>query len=323
MTSLGCRSTASFVAPAIVAVSLALGLGPAERQDRAPAIQGSAPQLVFEAPEALQPVVERLRRRDPQGFARLTRLVGLEDAGPPIRVVVAAEDSPRARAADPWVSGYAFGEQGIVVLLPGRVPSYPYGSLEEVLDHELAHVLIARAAAGGSVPRWFNEGLAMVAGRSWGMGDRARLTLALLGGEAVSLGRIESRFGGGAAEVRRAYVLSGAFVRDVLARHGPASAAAILDGIAAGLDFPTSFRRATGSDLAAAEEAFWRRRTLWNRWVPVLTSSMTLWGAITLLALYAIRRRQQRSAAIRRSWEVEDEDQPADPGAPGGRGHGR
>ena len=210
MVSLGCRSIASFVAPPIVAVSLALVLGPSELQDPAPVIRGSAPRLVFEAPETLYPVVERLRRRDPQAYARITRLVGLEDAGPPIRVIVATEDSPRARVADPWVSGYAFGEQGIVVLLPGRVPSYPYGSLEEVLDHELAHVLIARAAAGGPVPRWFNEGLAMVAGRPWNLGDRARLTLAVLGGEAVSLDRVESWFGGGAIEVRRAYAVSGA-----------------------------------------------------------------------------------------------------------------
>lgn len=269
---------------------------------------------MFEAPEALQPVVARLRGRDARGLTRLMRLVGLEEAGPPIRVIVAAEDSPRARGVEPWVSGYAFGQEGVVVLLPGRVPSYPYGSLEEVLDHEVAHVLIARAAAGGSVPRWFNEGLAMVAAGSWGLGDRARLTLAMIGGGPHSLSRVDTWFGGGAAEVRRAYAVSGAFVRELLARSGPGSAAAILAGVAAGLDFPTAFRRATGRSLAEAERAFWRRRSVWNRWVPLLSSSMTLWGAITLLALIAIRRRRQRSAAIRRRWE-EEEEAPAAPGA--------
>lgn len=316
-------SIVAFVALSGAVTLLALVPGPPEIRGPSPAIQGSRIQLIFEAPETLQPVVERLRRRDPQESDRLTRLVGLEEAGPPIRVVVAAEDSPRARAVAPWVSGYAFGEQGIVVLLPGRALYYPYDSLEEVLDHELTHVLIARAAGGGSVPRWFNEGLAMVAGNSWGLGDRARLTLVVLGGQAVPLGRVESWFGGDAAAVRRAYLVSGAFVSDLLARHGPTSAAAILDGVAAGLDFPTSFRRATGSDLATAEAAFWRRRTVWNRWVPVLTSSMVLWGAITLLALYAIRRRRQRSAAILRRWESEDDDQAGDPEAPTAGGGSR
>lgn len=304
-------------------VALSGVLAPTEIRGPGPAIQEPPPQLVFEAPETLQPVVERLQRRDPQEGARLMRLVGLEDAGPPIRVLVAAEDSPQALAVDTWVSGYAFGEQGVVVLLPGRALSYPYDSIEELLDHEIAHVLIARAAAGGTVPRWFNEGLAMVAGSSWGLGDRARLTLVILGGRAVPLRRVESWFDGGADEVRRAYLVSGAFVSDLLAQHGPTSAAAILDGVAAGLDFPTSFRRATGSDLATVEAAFWRRRTLWNRWVPVLTSSMALWGAITLLALYAIRRRRQRTAAILQRWESEGDDRPEDPEGPAGSGGSR
>jgi len=41
--------------------------------------------------------------------------------------------------------------------------------------------------------------------------------------------------------------------------------------------------------------------------VPVLTSSVTLWLLITLLALWAIRRRRARDAALRRIWEEEEE----------------
>ena len=54
------------------------------------------------------------------------------------------------------------------------------------------------------------------------------------------------------------------------------------------------------------EEGFWRRRLLWDRWVPVLTSSVTVWVGITLLALYAIRKRRQRDATIRARWELEE-----------------
>ena len=41
--------------------------------------------------------------------------------------------------------------------------------------------------------------------------------------------------------------------------------------------------------------------------MPVLTSSVTLWLLITLLALWAMRHRRQRDAAQRRIWEEEDE----------------
>jgi hypothetical protein len=36
-------------------------------------------------------------------------------------------------------------------------------------------VLITRAAGGRPVPRWFHEGLAMAAERTWGFEDQARL----------------------------------------------------------------------------------------------------------------------------------------------------
>ena len=55
------------------------------------------------------------------------------------------------------MSGYALSRESVVVLLPERILSYPHGSLEEVLRHELAHVLIARAAGQRPVPRWLNE----------------------------------------------------------------------------------------------------------------------------------------------------------------------
>ena len=67
--------------------------------------------------------------------------------------------------------GRPLGDQGLIVLLPERVPSYPDSSLDDVLLHETAHVLVARAAGGRPLPRWFQEGMAMIAGRSWGRDD--------------------------------------------------------------------------------------------------------------------------------------------------------
>ncbi len=58
--------------------------------------------------------------------------------------------------------------------------------------------------------------------------------------------------------------------------------------------------------LQQAEVSFWRRQTLWYRWVPVLTSSVTLWIGITFLALLAIHRRRAKDAALRELWREEE-----------------
>lgn len=265
------------------------------------------PRLEVEAPAALEPTARRLRALNPGQIESAMRLVGLEEPGPPIRVILAPEGSEAAERVPPWVSGYAFGEMGVIVLLPQRVPSYPDSSLDDLLRHEVAHILVARASGGRPLPRWFHEGMAMIAGLSWGFDDRSRLTLALLADRPVSLADLDGRFQGTQAEVNRAYAISGAFVRGLFETYGPRAAPEILAGVGRGLSFEDAFRAATGDSLAEAEESFWGGQTFWYRWVPVLTSSVTLWLLITLLALWAIRSRRRRDAAIRRGWEEEEE----------------
>jgi hypothetical protein len=297
---------AIFRALALFAILLSGALAaPAQEPPRVPA--QVSPQVIVEAAPGLEGVAARLRGIDPARLASAMRLVGLKAPGPPIRVILAPEGSAAAAAVPPWVSGYALGDQGLIVLLPGRVPSYPDSSLSDLLAHEVTHVLIARAAGGGDLPRWFHEGLAMIAGLSWGIEDRSRLTLALLVDRPISLGELDQRFAGGQGEVNRAYAVAGAFVRDLFDRYGRQVAARILQGVARGLPFDQAFQAATGTPLAEAASAFWDRQTFWYRWVPIVTSSVTLWMAVTLLALWAIQRRRARDAAQRRVWDQEEE----------------
>jgi hypothetical protein len=264
------------------------------------------PQLVFQAPPALDPIAARLRALGPGNLTAAMRLVGLAEPGPPVRVVLAREDSDLARNVPPWIAGYALGDLGVVVLLPGREPSYPESSLAELLDHEVAHVLIARAAGGRPLPRFWNEGLAMAAAGDWSLEDRSRVALASLRGRDLSVEDLDRLFAGGPGEVAGAYALSFAFVENVLAEHGRGAPAAILAGVSRGLSFEEAFRRATGTPLAVAAADFTRQETFWYRWLPLLTSSVTLWIGITLLALWAGGHRRARTAALHRQWDEEE-----------------
>src|SRR5437867_1523930 len=86
------------------------------------------PELLIEAPDSLAPVAARVRSFDRGRLVSAMRLVGLEDPGPPIRVVLAPEGSDAARAAPDWATGYAYGPEGVVVMIPSRTYPYPYGS---------------------------------------------------------------------------------------------------------------------------------------------------------------------------------------------------
>ena len=265
------------------------------------------PVLQVESPPELASVADRVRGFDTARLGLAMRLTGLTKAGPPIRVALAPEKSGPARSAPDWAIGYAYGGSGNVVLIPARAETYPYGSLESLLHHEVTHVLVARAAGGRPVPRWFNEGLAMLAAREWTMGDRSRLVLELPPGNRVPASRLDELFDRPSrAGADRAYALSAAYVRDLVDRYGVDFPGAVLAGIARGESFEDAFHRSTGVTLDDATALFYSRQNLWNLWIPALTSGATLWTAVTLLALWAAKKRRDRSNRIREGWEEED-----------------
>ena len=233
-------------------------------------------------------------------------MVGLRDAGPPITVILTPEDSPVARATPSWVAGFADGGRGVIVIFPSRTPPYPYDSMEALLHHEIAHVLIARAAPTAEIPRWFHEGLAMALERTWGIRDRSELALAIVGGRR-SVAALDADFRGNEASAARAYGVSGAFVHDLIKRHGPAFPARLLASLAVGMPFDDAFSKTTAMSLAEAERVFWRE-SWWYRVVPWLTSTLALWTGIVALAVVARRRRAVRRKALRERWETEERE---------------
>jgi hypothetical protein len=254
-------------------------------------------------------------------------LAGLREPGPPIDVFLSPEDSNLARATAPWISGFADATRNRVVLFPARVGSFPTQSIDTLLQHEVAHILFARAARHHPVPRWFNEGLALAAERPLGLSAPPRLAWTLVRHGKLSVAAVEQLFGDGRAANQRAYAVAGALVQDLLRVHGEDSAARVLALVGEGRAFEDAFSAATGEPLVAAVDRFWSGQRLWLRWVPFLTGPAFLWSVITLLALLAIAAHRRRRAAQRLAWDAEEEAEMArlararlmdsDPGASG------
>jgi hypothetical protein len=266
-----------------------------------------APALLINAPEELAAARNRLESFDRSPLAGIVRMTGLADPGPPIHVIVAAENSAAAAGVSASTAGYAIGESGLIVLFPARSPVYPHDTLEDVLRHEVAHVLISRAARGQPVPRWFHEGLAVAAERPWGLEDRSRLVWELMAGPRLTVGDIDRLFDSESSRPR-AYSLSAAMVREMLRAHGPSAPAAILRELGAGAAFETAVVRVTGRPMSAAEREFWDRQRVWTVWVPLFTSGDVLWLGVIGLAALAVWHRRKRAAAIRRRWDEEAAD---------------
>jgi len=83
----------------------------------------------------------------------------------PVRVIITgslgAFDAIAGRLGDPAVGGIARAHEGLIVI---KAPSVQRsaGRYPEILRHELVHVLLYRNTNYDHLPRWLNEGIAMM-----------------------------------------------------------------------------------------------------------------------------------------------------------------
>jgi len=259
--------------------------------------------LTVDTPASLAPAAERVRRVDRQPLADALARAGL-DVPSEIRITLIAEDDLRARATPVSIVGLAAGSRNIAIF-PERIGAYPYDSLESVVWHEVVHLALAAEAGDQALPRWFHEGVAMSVEKGWGITSQVRLVLAA--GDGAGLADLERLFNSGTQpETATAYLLAAALVSDLRQRHGAAVPGAIADRVARGAVFAEAFALETGETPDEAVARTWQSYRRWTRWIPVVTSTFSLWIGILTLAVAAFLATQRKRWRRRRQWDLEE-----------------
>jgi hypothetical protein len=273
----------------LLAVGLALAAAPVAAQWA----------LTVVAPASLEPAAQRIRSLDAQPLADALQRAGL--ALPPrVHVTLVPENDARASSLPAWFVGFASGASDIVIF-PHRVSSYPYDSLESVMQHEVVHLALNARAGRRPLPRWFQEGVAVSIESGWGVGDRLRLIAAGFSGppldDVTQLFASEAR-----PDTAQAYLLAAALVDELRRTHGAPLPGRIAARVATGMPFDRAFEIETGETPAVAAARAWRSYRRWTSWLPLATSASAVWGLILLLAFAAFFTRLLRRAHRRRQW---------------------
>jgi hypothetical protein len=204
-----------------------------------------------------------------------------------------------------WIAGAAFPSEDLLVVKGEAFPVLMVRGdrPDEVLEHELAHLVLHRKA-GTKLPRWFDEGVAMWAsGKVLDPDDEAFLSgLARICalGPFASLDR-EMPSSHDLATI--AYLQSLLAVRWIAGRFGRSAIGDLLDRMEAGEPIESAVAARTGIPLSELEEEFRRwlagRRSI----LEALASSVSLWTLVSLLAVLAILRYMVRRRRMLRKME--------------------
>ncbi len=244
-------------------------------------------------------------------WSRITSDLGLEWSDR-IKIVIASsasdlrEAAPSGRRVPGWAVGSAFPKENLILIKSPKliIGGQPY--FERVFIHELAHVALDEAMSPQRIPRWLHEGFAIREAGEWSISRGTLLTRAVLSGSLIPLRRLTEGFPLDEQEVKLAYAESADLVGYIFDTYEKEGFRAIVSAMADGYEFDRAVRRALSVSIYELEQGWRRHLKRRYTWVPIITSSLTLWGIASLVLIAGYLRKRKSAREKMELWEREE-----------------
>lgn len=201
-----------------------------------------------------------------------------------------------------WGAAAAFPERRLIAV---KSPDHfnINRSLSELLAHEYTHLALAQSAGPGTLPRWFEEGMAMHVSMEWSWSDNLAMSKAAVFDQLIDLEEIRyvNRFNESKAHL--AYAESYLAVNYLISTYGPGSIRIFLASIFSGGSEADAIYEATGSTAAEFGSDF---RVYLNRRFNVASLFMDtifFWLGLSILVIIGAILKFRRKKEFYRRWE--------------------
>lgn len=207
-----------------------------------------------------------------------------------------------------WADAVAFWPDNIIVISLTTNHHRPV-SLDTVFRHELSHVALRWVVGDAEVPRWFNEGLAIVESGELPFKRLQLLWPGAARGQITPLKQLERRFPTREFQANQAYAESADFVRFLARYRGRWRFQELLQRLRRGENFYGAMSATWGESVRDLERAWHRDVRRRYSVVPTVTAGMTLWVAVACLAFFTyIKRRRDIRRRINAMADDEESD---------------
>ena len=251
----------------------------------------------------------RLARHATEAVPRLGEALALP-VGRPIEIFLAQNDA-EFEAMQPgkvpeWADGTAWPRRGLIYLHSPRGRSGTGESLEQVLDHEIVHILLGRAFGDRPVPTWVQEGLAQLyAGEN--RPDRIdRIASGVLGGSLLTLEELARGFPADPIRAQLAYAQSADLVTWIRGTYGEDALQVVIHQMAAGRPVAAALREGTGQSIQDLDKAWRARLSSSPLWLKPLVSDSMIFSVVGVIFLIGAGRIRRRNKERLRRWEREE-----------------
>jgi len=207
-----------------------------------------------------------------------------------------------------WSAAVAYPGLNLIIMKSPRVMKGGHMDLAKVFKHELTHIVVGRAFRGREeVPRWLDEGLAMYESREWSFSRISTMTKAVLTDSLIPLSEITSSFPREVAQAELAYSQSFYLISFLVSKFGKEDFHRFIREYTHEGDLKEILLKVYGIGWDDFEEEWKGYLRLRFSWIPIITSTTTLWFLITLVFILGYARKKRAQRMLYEQWEQEED----------------
>ena len=206
------------------------------------------------------------------------------------------------------VIGTAYHQLSRMVLKSPRASTRTPINLRKTFIHELTHILLGQAFTRDEhVPRWLNEGLAMYESREWSFDRVVTMTQAVLTDSLLPLTDLTHAFPHDEKNLELAYCQSFYLISFLVSEYGTEQFHDFIRSYSKEQVLEDVLLNIYGMNLYELERRWHRTLKMRFSWIPLITSSITLWFMITLIFIVSYLRKKRNVRVTLKNWEEEPE----------------
>ena len=213
--------------------------------------------------------------------------------------------------------GTSFPDWGIGCAIPSRhmiviksPAQFRYGkSLKQLLEHELAHIFLEKKVEGKKIPRWLDEGFAMMQSQEWTLGQDVVVARAVMTNSIFPLSKIERLNRFNQSQANLAYTLSFLAISYLFREYGEEGFIDVIELLSQGRNWDEVFLKGTGSDYIDFQMEFYDYIRTRYQWISLLGDTFFFWLSLAFLIIliYLVKKRHTKKTLKR--WEEEEKGQ--------------